>query len=201
VIPWVVVAAGLGMAWGLDEFSKPTPTLVHTPIGRRPSGPEWRLEHQPYAWPRTESGRRSFTRYLARKLIEQELLPPQAVALFIAHTARETGYGSAVWWNNFGNEKQYWKGPWFNLAGQPYIAFETPEHGLAHAVNRIRRQWPRPFAKMLAGDLTWYGDLGIAGYYENGRTSPPSRHTAETIGPTQAEYNGTVEHVRRLLRT
>src|SRR5258705_13405291 len=99
------------MAWGLDEFSKPTPTLVHTPIGRRPSGPEWRLEHQPHARPRTESGRRSFTRYLARKLIEQELLPPQAGAPFIAHTSRETGYGRPGWWNKFGNRDQNLKGP------------------------------------------------------------------------------------------
>lgn len=187
--PWVCIVGGLAAAWGVHELSRWRPTIVHTDtVQRRPSGPEWQLEHQPYHWPRTDAGHRAFTRYLARKLAELSILPPAAIPLFIAHVARETGWGSAVWCNNFGNEKQYWHGPWFALEGQPYMGFETADQGIAHAVHRVRRQWPGPWRKLLAGDPSWYGDLGRGGYYEGA----PDQ--------AQAEYDGTVTRVRSYLR-
>jgi hypothetical protein len=167
---WPATLAGFVGGW-LAFKPRWEPTPVHTdPHGHRtPPGPEWRAEHQPRQWPATAAGRAAFVRYAVPLFAAAAGLPQASAVLFVAHVARETGFGRAVWNNAWGNIKQYgpaaW--PWHRLADQePYKSFLTPQAGAAYAVRLVQQRWPGPYAKLRAGDATWYGDLGRGGYYE-----------------------------------
>lgn len=134
---------------------------------RNPPGPEYEVKHLPADW----SGRRcDFVKYMRGLLVGEGLTGPVA-DLFVAHVARETGWGRAIWNHNFGNIKQFGAGPWHRLSdGQPYVTYPSARAGIHDNVTFLRDRnngrYRAAWAKLVGGDPTWYGTMGRLGYYE-----------------------------------
>lgn len=139
-------------------------------------------------------------------LVQQAGLSGRAAVLFAAHVSRETGYGRDVKNNCWPNVKAPNAGsPWYRHSGEPYTAFATPLAGMRRALEIV--DLPRYAAakrKLLAGDKTWYSDLGVGGYYEY--MDPVTRryvpHTWATVvlpGEGQDDYNKFLAKVERCL--
>lgn len=155
------------------------------------------------------AGRTAFSRDVVARLMGLGL-GFEPARLFAAHVARETGWGRAVWDNNFGNIKAQggWTGPFFVLTDRlgftdPYRAYATPDEGLA-AVVRLVSGSPRyagAWSQLLAGDPNWYGTLGMEGYYEGPPDpSQPGVHqpvTPANVAGPQGEYDDVLDLVRR----
>lgn len=160
--------------------------------------------------PDNRVGHAAWAHYVVAGLQRAGLAREQAL-LFAAHLARESGWGGNVFNFNFGNIKDYRANGTFyvltdNLSyTDRYIAFPTIEAGLAYSVDLVRRLalYRRSWAKLMAGDPTWYGQLGLDGYYEGPpdptRPGVHTRHNAATIVPVQNEYNDVLAGVRRYL--
>lgn len=155
------------------------------------------------------SSRANFVKTTISHLRRQGLSHEQAI-LFTAHLARETGWGKFVVRNNFGNIKVgSWTGESFWLTDRRgyrclYRAYATPEDGLRDNLTLIQdsARYRRSWALLQAGDASWYGQLGLDGYYEG----PPdwekpgihTVHNTRTVAPVQREYSTIVALVRRL---
>ena len=146
-----------------------------------------------------------FVRY-ARGLLGPLGLSGAPADLFVAHVARECGFGQSVYDYNFGNVRAFASTaqPWYRNPhnGLPYRAYPSAHDGMAKMVAVVARSSnavrQRAWAKLLAGDRTWYGDLGLSGYYEtrdaSGRWVPV---TPATVGEHQADYDQTLATVTR----
>lgn len=156
---------------------------------------------EPPAPPNTSAGRAAWARDLVGSLEDIGLTHLQAM-LFGAHLVREIGWGQYVWDYNFGNIKWYPGNPhdyyWLTDSGgsyDRYRAYTSAQDGLQDVVALVRDvpRYQGAWAKLLAGDPTWYGTLGLEGYYEGprvpGQPNVHTTHTPETIAPVQAEYD------------
>src|SRR5262249_4678852 len=87
----------------------PGPVGWKGPVQERPAVREPVFDNSP-------DGRQAFVVYL-RSALENIGLTHQQALLFLAHKARESGWGKAVWNYNFGNIKtgSTLRGPWFWL--------------------------------------------------------------------------------------
>lgn len=176
-----------------------TPTLPG-PFGWQGDPTERPVTRQP-SYDNTPDGRTQFTIFL-REALENLGLSHDQSLLFIAHLARETGWGSAVYNYNFGNIKAGSNPPhpWFWLTDRlgytdKYRAYDRPEDGLWDDIALIRDHslYQKSWALLMAGDPNWYSQLGLDGYYEG----PPdpnqpgvhTKNTPETVIPVQHEYN------------
>lgn len=176
------VPAGLGL-----EPYRGNPTDGAIPSGgtrphRTPSTLRYTAKHLP---PTTD--RCTFVRMVVA--LGQELgLSHRASELFTAHVARETGWGRSTWNYNFGNIKQHGQTPWHRLNdGEPYVSYPTARDGLAAniALVRDKPRYATPWRMLTEGNPNWYGELGVAGYYEN----------ADPRGAAQREYNSILRRV------
>ncbi len=206
---WVLgggVVAGTVLAFTQDAYAAPNlgPLRVPGTTGSRtPRGPEYEPQHLPVAWPNTAAGHCAFVAYM-RGLLAKEGLVGEQATLFIAHVARETGFGRAVWNNNFGNIKQYDNTtPWHRLSdGQPYKSYASARAGvhdnIAFLRDRNGGRYLEAWRMLLRGDVNWYGRMGLSGYYEC-TGADGNRHTcrADEIHVPQAQYEGTLAYVRR----
>lgn len=151
---------------------------------RTPRGPRYKVANLPPATTRCA--------WVAacRALLAPLGLSGEAATLFIAHLNRETGAGRFCWCNNFGNVKQFGGGPWFRLTdGEPYVVYMTASAGMAGVLGVVRAaRYAGAYRKLLAGDATWYGDLGRAQYYGDAST-PEGIEAAAQNG--QREYDTT----------
>jgi hypothetical protein len=126
---------------------------------------------------------------LLQVLVDAGLRGRPAV-LFLAHVARETGYGEDVWNWNVGNLKEWADGPWYRHSGQPYSAFGSALEGAHAAIAFLdRARYAEARRRLMAGDASWYGELGLAGYYGDGAVTPA------TVARVQAEYDSALRHV------
>jgi hypothetical protein len=155
-------------------------------------------------------GRQAFVVFLRQALENIGLTHDQAL-LFIAHKARETGWGKAIWDYNFGNIKiggNPPRGPWFWLTDRlgfrdKYRAYDTAEDGIWDNVSLIKdsSRYKKSWSMLIAGDPNWYGQLGLDGYYEGppdpSRPGHHTNNTPDTIVPVQQEYNSILDSVRR----
>ncbi len=157
-------------------------------------------------FPATREGRMAFVRTMVTVLRRKGLTRQQAL-LFAAHLARETGWGRWVRGNNFGNVKvgRGWDGPTFAMRdargfdGQ-YRAWPTLEQGVESNLALVRdsARYRKAWKLLRAGDLRWYGQLGLDGYYEGptGHARDGSRfhteHDLATVQGVQREYEGIV---------
>lgn len=163
---------------------------------RTPPGPRYEAE---VLAPAGQGDRARWLRDVVGRLEELGLSRASAV-LFAAHVARETGYGRHLYGHNPGNVKQFGDGPWHRLPdGEPYITYPTPEAGLSANLALLdRARYAEARRLLLAGDPSWYGALGLAGYYEGppdpstGRRGPV---TAANVRVPQADYEGTLARV------
>lgn len=171
----------------------PRLALVRSAGPVTPVGPEYVAEKMPHY---DAAQRCDFVRMLRRELAA--ILPPAAVDLFAAHVGRETGFGRSVYCFNFGNIRAFaaTDAPWCRLPnGYPFRAYMSEADGLRAAVDLIARRGGRyagAYAKLLAGDATWYATLGLAGYYEvDGRAM-----VASDVPRQQADYQRSLNGVR-----
>jgi len=157
-------------------------------------------------FPATREGRSAFVRAMISVLRRKGLSRRQAL-LFAAHLARETGWGRWVRGNNFGNVKagRGWTGPTFSMVdargfeGQ-YRAWPTLEQGVESTLALVRdsSRYRKAWKLLRAGDVRWYGQLGLDGYYEGptGHARDGSRfhteHDLATVQNVQREYEGIV---------
>jgi hypothetical protein len=166
---------------------------------RTPNGPRYKVAQLP-----TRSG--SFCDWVnsMRMLLARQGLTGQAADFVIAHWDRETGNGRYLWNNSFGNAKQYDQyrpgGAWFRLTdGEPYASYDTADAGVAAQLSLLRSPHYAPaFAKLMAGDPTWYGDLGRLRYYGDANT-PEGIEAAAQRG--QAQYNALLPNVQACPRS
>jgi hypothetical protein len=198
-------AVGAGATtWALAQETTPptvtTPTSVSVPLS--PPAP------RPAAPPTTPTTPTTFARTVVPALEQRGLTHVQAL-LFAAHLARETGWGRWVSHHNYGNIKTgTWSGASFSLTDRRgfrsrYRAYPTAAEGIEGALALIRdsQRYRKAWSLLQRGDLHWYGQLGLDGYYEG----PPDRetlgqhtaHTLATIEATQREYEGIVNLMRR----
>jgi hypothetical protein len=188
------------------------PTQVDVPAGflhsvREPDAATW----QP-APPAIQSpAPQVFVRMILPALERQGLTHAQAV-LFAAHLARETGWGRWVRCNNYGNVKagSGWTGETFWMTDargfrDQYRAWPTLDQGIQSTLALIRdsARYRKAWRLLRAGDLRWYGQLGLDGYYEGptGHARDGSRfhteHDLSTVLNVQREYEQIVNLVRR----
>jgi hypothetical protein len=193
-------AAGAGVTtWAMARGAEPqmatVPTSVIVPLAPATARPV-----VPPPAPVT------FVRAIVPMLERQGLTRRQAV-LFVAHLARETGWGRWVRGNNFGNIKagRGWTGPTFTLTdargftGQ-YRAWPTIEQGVESTLALVRdsARYRKAWKLLRAGDVRWYGQLGLDGYYEGptGHAQDGSRfhteHDLATVQAAQHEYESIV---------
>jgi hypothetical protein len=158
---------------------------------RTPSGPRVvKKQIPPYPGDRCTSVRSILA------TVQQAGLSGRAAVLFTAHISRETGYGNSVKNNCWPNVKAPATGsPWFRHSDEPYTAFPTSLAGMRRALEILDlSRYASAKRKLLAGDKTWYSDLGIGGYYEymDPVTHRYVAHTAQTValpGEGQDDYN------------
>jgi hypothetical protein len=148
-------------------------------------------------FPRTALGRAAFVRTMVAVLCRKGLTRRQAV-LFTAHLARETGWGRWVRGNNFGNIKagQGWTGSTFSMVDARgfegrYRAWPALDQGVEGTLALVRdsARYRKAWKLLRAGDVRWYGQLGLDGYYEGptGHAQDGSRfHTEHDLGTVQA---------------
>jgi hypothetical protein len=183
-------------------------TIGSVPVGWKGDPVERPRVHEPI-FENSTNGRQEFVRYLRGALMNIGLTHGQAL-LFIAHKARESGWGKSIWNYNFGNIKTGSKilGPYFWLTDRlgfrdKYRAYDTPEDGIFDNLNLVRKlsRYQKSWALLMAEDPSWYGQLGLDGYYEGppdpARPGQHTNHTPETIIPVQAEYNSILSSVKR----
>jgi hypothetical protein len=139
--------------------------------------------------------------------IQQAGLTGRPAVLFLAHVCRETAYGRRVYNYNYGNIKAPASGaPWFRLSDrEPYAAYPSAVEGMRKCITKIDLQrYTTAKAKLLAGDKSWYSDLGVAGYYEyrDPTTGRYVAHTWATVvlpGEGQDDYNQFLARVEACL--
>jgi len=195
-----VVGATLLLAripFGSDE----APALVATPsVGRvTPPGPEYERQHLP-APPANYC---EFVRS-TRDLLARIGLTGPGADLFIAHLGRESGFGRTVYNYNWANIRSFAgsDAPWYRgVTGYPFRSYMSAAEGMRAMVDLIARPGGRyapAWAKLQAGDVTWYATLGVLGYYEvkdaNDRWVAA---TPDNVGPSQADYEISLRSVRR----
>lgn len=161
---------------------------------------------KPAPFPATREGRAAFVRTMVSVLCHKGLTRRQAV-LFTAHLARETGWGRWVRGNNFGNIKagRGWTGPTFSMVDARgfqgrYRAWPVLEQGVESTLSLVRdsARYRKAWKLLRAGDVRWYGQLGLDGYYEGptGHAQDGSRfhtdHDLATVQAVQREYEGIV---------
>ncbi len=137
-------------------------------------------------------------------MLRQEGLPPESAVLFAAHVARETGFGRRVHNYNFGNVKQSGAMPWHRLSdGEPYASYPSEREGLRANVALVRDKpsYRAAWQRLLAGELGWYSELGLAHYYlyRDPVTNAWRPHTAATVRIAQGDYERILDAVRRCL--
>lgn len=178
----------------------PLQPVVPGPIGWKGPVEERPRVHQP-VFEDSESGRQAFVAFLRNALQNIGLTHRQAL-LFIAHKARESGWGKAVWNFNFGNIKtgSQIRGPWFWLTDKrgpdKYRAYDTAEDGIWDNVELIRKlsRYKKAWAMLIAEDPNWYGELGLSGYYGDGAYT---HARPGSVAVVQAEYNDILDGVVR----
>lgn len=168
-----------------------------------PVGPRYVTRQLPaYPGDRCASVRQLLT------LVQGAGLSGRPAVLFLAHLCRETGYGRSVFNSNFGNVRAFAGSnvPWHRLSDHlPYRTYLNPVEGMRAMVAVLDlSRYARAKAQLLNGDSSWYGTLGLAGYYEyrNPQTGQYQPHTAETInlpGQGQQDYNQFLAAVERCL--
>ncbi len=201
------LAAG-GVVALLARRATGTTTPASTYGWKGPS--EYRPRTRSTHYPDSQAGRDAFARDLLRALANVGLTGEPAV-LFAAHLIREVGGNAYGLFNfNFGNIKAVGnppRKPYYRLTDRLgytdwYRAYDSLEDGIADAVAfvRDRRLFAGAWAKLQAGDPTWYGTLGLEGYYEGpvdpARPGVHTSHTTTTIVPVQREYDSIVRAVR-----
>lgn len=205
-----VVAGGAGLTFFLlarrgEAAEIPLPQelphdlTVDVPRGWHGEVVELSTIKQP-SFPNTTAGHIAFVKYMIPVLMSLGMSHESAV-LFTAHKARETGWGKAVFRYNFGNIKvgSPMKGPYFWLTDRrgfrdKYRAYYTPEDGIQDNITLIQKltRYRKSWAMLQAGDISWYGQLGLDGYYEGppnpSRPGTHTVHTPTTVAPVQREY-------------
>jgi hypothetical protein len=147
----------------------------------------------------SDAGKIAYVAFLRNALQNIGMTHNQAL-LFLAHMTREGGWGKAVWNYNFGNIKTgtVLKGPYFWLTDKEgpakYRAYATAEDGIWDNVELVRNssRYKTAWAMLLAEDPSWYGELGLSGYYGHYSHANPG-----AIAPVQREYNDILDSVRR----
>jgi len=183
------------------------PSNSTTALGQSMPQSATKPEAEPSApFPGTPAGHAAFVRTMVSVLRRKGLTHRQAL-LFAAHLARETGWGRWVRGNNFGNVKKGrgWSGPTFimrdarGFVGE-YRAWPTLEQGVESNLALVREsgRYRKAWKLLRAGDVRWYGQLGLDGYYEGptGHAHDGSRfhteHDLSTVLNVQREYEGIV---------
>lgn len=168
---------------GFDEASL-VPATERSYGTINPRGPEYQVKPLPGRWPQHWEGRCDFVRYMTA-LFGQLGLNQRSAALLTGKVIREVGWGTGVWNNAFGNVKAYGDLPWHRLSdGLPYRSFPTARDGARYLIEFLRDgrenrgQYKPAWQKLAAGDLTWYGDVGRAGYYEGNPTLAQQEYNA-----------------------
>lgn len=224
VLPWVLGAGAVGAvillaSSGTAEAAAAIPGLIRESGGlepyagspsdgasghRTPSPPRYVAKRLPGNW--SSAQRCDFVRYM-RILLMRNGMSRQTADLFIAHVARETGWGRNVFNYNFGNIKQAGSFAWHRLNDhEPYKTYESADAGIQDNINLVRNssRYADAWRALSAGDQLWYSRLGLAGYYEyqppadpvTGVRPPPRRHTVDTVHGAQLEYEGVLRRVR-----
>ena len=182
VNPWVVAGAiGTGLALLATAASGAASGLVrYTGLPtegeldsrgnrhRTPAGPRYAVRNIP-PFPGTVC---AWAREMLA-LVERQGFRGKPAKLLIAHIARETGFGRSLWNNAFGNVKQFdayaRNHAWHRLSDhEPYMAFQSADDGMRYMIAVIRGTGGmrrQAYNKLMAGDQTWYGDLGRSQYY------------------------------------
>jgi hypothetical protein len=215
ISPGVFVAIGSATAVAILLYRQRAEAAA--PISSTgPGGVGWKGDpverprvHQPI-FADSREGHREFVRYLRAALTNIGFTHSQAL-LFIAHKARESGYGKSIWNYNFGNIKtgSPVRGPYFWMTDRrgfrdKYRAYDTPEDGIWNNVDLVRRakRYRKSWSMLTAEDPNWYGQLGLDGYYEGppdpAKPGQHTNHTPATIIPVQAEYNSILASVKHL---
>jgi hypothetical protein len=167
--------------------------VVH--VHRTPRGPRFKVANLPPA-------PTSFCEWVADSralLAAAGVVDPTQQAFIVAHWDRETGAGRYQWNFNFGNEKQYDQyragGAWHRLTdGEAYRTYASAAEGVAGNLSILRSiGHGAPWRKLLAGDPSWYGDLGRAHYYGD-VSEPAAVEAAAQRG--QAEFDEYLARVR-----
>ena len=199
----VAVVLGAFGAWLIlrpdDPYASPNlpvPRTFHTSGPGRATGFEFDAVHLPRQFTNTCE----FVTYM-RGLLAGSGLTGRPAQLFIAHVGRETGFGRGVYDNAFGNVKEYGGGPWFRLSdGLQYRAYGSPRAGAEGAISTIRdsARYRGAWAKLVAGDRTWYSTLGLSGYYQYRQADGSIVDTnAGNVGASQADYERSLASVER----
>lgn len=160
-----------------------------------------------------KKGHAEFVKHIIPLLRRHGLTHEQAV-LFAAHVARESGWGRAVFQNNFGNIKtgKGWKGSYFWLTDRygyrdKYRAWDSEDRGIEQSISLIRdsKRYRHAWRLLRAGKVAWYGQLGLDGYYEApSRAAGSVRHLVHnkiSVRAPQHEYESIVRLVRYYERT
>lgn len=190
---------------------RPSPRATPSVGATRPRGPEYEAANLPSRERFKTTAH--FVQY-CRELLPRVGLPAPAVDLFIAHIGRETGFGRGsadrggkslgVYDYNFGNIRAFATtiAPWYrHVDGLPYRAYMSGAEGLRDAVDFMVRntRYNKAYEMMTRGEVLWYSELGIAGYYQ---THDAQRRvinvTRENVGPSQASYERSLASVRRV---
>lgn len=199
------IAGGVSTAallyWQAKAYAAtPLQPVIPGPIGWKGS-PQERPRVQEPVFEDSEAGRVAFVSFL-RNALQNIGMTHQQALLFIAHKARESGWGKAVWNFNFGNIKtgSVVLGPWFWLTDKAgpakYRAYDSAEDGIWDNVELIRKlsRYRKAWAMLLAEDPNWYGELGLSGYYGDGAYAHANPGSIATV---QREYNDILDGVVR----
>lgn len=199
------IASGASTAallyWQARAYAVPAlQPVIPGPIGWKGLPEERPRVHEPI-FEHSEAGRVAFVTFL-RNALQNIGMTHQQALLFIAHKARESGWGQAVWNFNFGNIKTGSPilGPWFWLTDKAgpakYRAYDSAEDGIWDNVELIRKlsRYRKAWAMLLAEDPHWYGELGLSGYYGDGAYTHAH---PESVAKVQAEYNDILGDVVR----
>jgi len=201
---WSAVALGgfiifrPGNADAAARPNLPLPLLAHTPGRLQSTGTEYPLTNLPQTW--TTAQMCAWVIYM-KGLLAGSGVTGRAAQLFIAHLGRETGFGRAVYGNNFGNVKAYHSDPWMRYHdGLAYKVYDSPRAGINAMIATLRdsARYGHAWSMLLAGNSAWYSALGIAGYYQF-RMPDGSivDTTAANVGPSQASYDRSLASVMR----
>ncbi len=182
----------------------PPPLTTHTPGGGRATGIEFPRIHAPRQW--TSAQVCDFVKYM-KDLLAGSGLTGRPAQLFAAHVGRETRFGQQVYNNAFGNVKEYGDGPWYRHSDNlQYKSFLSPRSGINAAMAKIRdssrvhdgHSYRSAWARLEAGEKTWYSELGLAGYYQF-RLPDGSivDTTASNVAASQTDYERSLASVER----
>jgi hypothetical protein len=117
--------------------------------------------------------------------------------LLVAHWCRETGCGDDELNWNVGKVRAFasTREPWYYdpRTGLPWRAYDDEPAGVRGGLDVIRRgaRYVDAWAKLRAGDVTWYTALGEGGYYSDRAL------TAEQLARHQADYESILATVER----